>query len=98
MMIGIVSITILIIIMRYSTVYAFDDSFIGVTEFIASAIILPIIFEWIYSNFRLIYSFSKYTASSSLLFDINSRNCWITRASSKFSAPCPKSTKRFLVL
>ena len=46
----IISVTVLVILMRYTVIYKFEDSFIGITEFIASAIVIPIVFEWIYSN------------------------------------------------
>lgn len=46
---GILSATSIIIAMRLSNLYQFDESFISVFEFIASAIIIPVIFEWIYS-------------------------------------------------
>lgn len=46
----IISATVLVILMRYEVLYKFEDAFIGITEFIASAIVIPIVFEWIYSN------------------------------------------------
>ncbi len=47
---GILSSTIIIIFMRLSIFYLFDDSFITIIEFIASAIIIPMMFEWIYTT------------------------------------------------
>lgn len=47
---GIFSATRIIIIMRLSTIYQFDESYINIIEFIASAIIIPVIFEWVYSS------------------------------------------------
>ena len=49
---GIVSVTICVIASRLSLFCYNDDDFIGIVEFIASAIIIPIIFEWIYNYNR----------------------------------------------
>lgn len=47
---GIIAITTCVIINRFSVVYNTDEAFLGIIEFIASAIIIPVIFEWIYSS------------------------------------------------
>ena len=47
---GIIAATIVIIILKLSLLYSFDENYIGIIEFIASAIIIPMIFEWVYSN------------------------------------------------
>ena len=47
---GIISATIVIIVAKLSLVYKFDETYIGTIEFIASTIIIPVIFEWVYSN------------------------------------------------
>lgn len=44
------SVIIVVIINRYALIYEFDEAFLNISEFIASAIIIPVIFEWIYSN------------------------------------------------
>lgn len=46
----ILSATVMVILNRFSVLIKCDEAFLAVTEFIASAIIIPIIFEWIYSN------------------------------------------------
>lgn len=46
----IISIILVVIINRYELIYVYDEKFLTVFEFIASTIVIPIIFEWIYSN------------------------------------------------
>lgn len=46
----ILSATVMVILNRFSVFIRCDEAFLSVSEFIASAIIIPLIFEWIYSN------------------------------------------------
>ena len=46
----IVSVISVVIINRYALIYEYDEAFLTISEFIASAIIIPVIFEWIYSK------------------------------------------------
>jgi hypothetical protein len=47
---GIVAIFVLVICNRMKVLFSPDDTFIAISEFLASTIVLPIIFEWIYSG------------------------------------------------
>lgn len=46
----IISVVLVAISIRYSFLIVFDDSYVGISEFISSAIVIPLIFEWIYSR------------------------------------------------
>lgn len=46
----IISILFVVIMNRYAWIYEYDEVFLAVTEFLASTIIIPVIFEWIYSS------------------------------------------------
>ena len=47
---GIIALFIMVIINRTEVLYSTEDTFLTITEFLASAIIIPVIFEWIYSS------------------------------------------------
>ena len=47
---GIIALFIMVIISRTEVLYSTEDTFLTITEFLASAIIIPVIFEWIYSS------------------------------------------------
>lgn len=46
----ILSVMFVVVINRYGWIYEYDEVFLAVSEFLASTIIIPVIFEWIYSN------------------------------------------------
>lgn len=56
---GIVAVFVVVIVNRMNMFFIPDDSFIAITEFLASAIVIPIIFEWIYSTRELEHSKKK---------------------------------------
>ena len=45
----IISVISVVVINRYALIYKYDESFLTIFEFIASAIIIPVMFEWIYN-------------------------------------------------
>jgi hypothetical protein len=45
----IVSVISVVVINRYALIYEYDETFLAIWEFIASAIIIPVIFEWIFT-------------------------------------------------
>ena len=47
---GIIALFIMVIINRTEVLYSTEDTFLTITEFLASAIIIPVIFDWIYSS------------------------------------------------
>ncbi len=47
---GIIALFVLVIINRTEALYSTEDTFLAITEFLASSIIIPVIFEWIYSS------------------------------------------------
>jgi hypothetical protein len=47
---AIIALFIMVIINRTEVLYSTEDTFLTITEFLASAIIIPVIFEWIYSS------------------------------------------------
>lgn len=46
----ITSVVLVAVSIRYSFLIVFDDSYVGITEFVSSAIVIPLIFEWIHSR------------------------------------------------
>ena len=46
---AILSISFVVIAIRFSWYYTVDDTYLSITEFIASTILAPVFFEWIYS-------------------------------------------------
>lgn len=46
----IVSVISVVVINRYAVIYEYEETFLSIFEFIASAIIIPVIFEWIFTN------------------------------------------------
>ena len=47
---AIIAVLVVVIINRLSIITEVDEEFVGISEFVASAIVIPIIFEWIYSG------------------------------------------------
>lgn len=47
---GIIALFIMVIINRTEVLYSTEEIFLTITEFLASAIIIPVIFEWIHSS------------------------------------------------
>ena len=47
---GIIALFVLVIINRTEALYSTEDTFLAIAEFLASSIIIPVIFEWIYSS------------------------------------------------